>query len=101
VLLKELKAAYADAPDPDFQVTTVLNRRLAELATPELALLGFTTEPADGGEVFIDSLGNELDSSCLVGVPIPDPVPHYRHAYLPPDEAAIARLRAARQASSA
>jgi hypothetical protein len=42
-----------------------------------------------------------MDGRCRVGLPIPDPVPPYRHAYLPPDEAAIAALRAARQTGTA
>jgi len=75
VLLEELQAANAAQPetveDPD--------------------------EDPDGVPSYTDRHGNRLDGGSHVGVPIPDPVPHYRRAYLPPDEDAIAALRSARR----
>jgi hypothetical protein len=104
-LLEELRAAYGDAADPDFQVTTVVMKCFYELTPADLAMLGVTVSSPDvdqsGEAVYIDSSGNEMDGRCLVGVPIPDPVLHYRHNYLRPDEDAIAAVRMARQTGAA
>lgn len=104
-VLAEFTAAYADAPAPDFQVTTVASQLVNELTPAELALLRITVEYPDGAgrgdPVFSDELDNDLHGLCRVTVQIPDPVPHYRNAYLQPDERAIAALRAARQTAAA
>jgi hypothetical protein len=105
-LFGELRAAYADEPDPDFDVTTVAVRCVEELSQADIRLLGITvtyTEQDEGPSVpcFTDRMGNELDGGFRVEVPVADPIPDYRGAFLRPDEAAIAGLRAARQLAGA
>jgi hypothetical protein len=104
VLLEELQAAYATQPETDFEVTTVIDHYVEDLTAAEMQVLGITAEDPDedpgGVPSYTDRHGNRLDGGSHVGVPIPDPVPHYRRAYLPPDEDAIAALRAARRQSA-
>jgi hypothetical protein len=107
-LLEELDAAYPEIKHPDFKVTTVRDCYLGDLTDAERQALGITE--SDGEEdsedpdadvttdtVYYDREGTELTIHDHVGVPVADPIPHYRHAYLPPDEAAIAGVRARRR----
>lgn len=113
-LLEELFAAYQHVEFPDYEVTTVEDRYVNELSVQERDRLGITheerldDEAPDGltedspdwwkwvKDVYIDRNGNELNGGEHIGVPVADPIPHYRHSYLPPDEEAIARVRKAR-----
>lgn len=113
-LLEEMGAAYQHIEFPEFEVTTVQDRYVNELSVQERDRLGVTCEErldedAPEGttkdspdwwkwvmDVYHDRDGNELHGGDHIGVPVPDPIPHYRHAYLPPDEDAIARLRKSR-----
>lgn len=92
-LLEDLHAAYPDLDVPDFEVKTVRDTYVGELTDDEMKLAGITREYGEEETTWTDATGRELAEHQHVGVPVPDPVPHYRHAYLPPDEAAIARSR--------
>lgn len=104
-LMEELSAAYDGQPDPEFEVTTVRWEYVEDLGSDERGQLGITSGDGDEDEdydperdygpvEYYDRDGNALGLCARVAVPVPDPVPHYRHAYLPPDEAAIAARRA-------
>jgi hypothetical protein len=103
-LLEELDAAYPRSGRPDFEVATVRDCYVGELTDSERRALGITTgggdDPGcgDADEVYYDRQGNEMSAYDHVGVPVPDPVPHYNRGrtYLPPDEDAIAAVRAHR-----
>ena len=102
-LFDDFRAAFADEADPDFYVITVAERCVEELSDADMRLLGITvtcTEQDDGGraQCFTDRMGNELDGEFRVAVPIADPIPGHRGAFLPPDEDAIAAARAGRLA---
>ncbi len=101
-LLEDLGAAFPDIDDLAFEVTTVRDAYVGELTGDEMLLAGITRGDADDDEdadaAYYDKTGRELRPGWdHVGVPVPDPVPHYRHAYLAPDEAAIARSRELRR----
>jgi hypothetical protein len=102
-LLEDLDAAYPDRDSTEFEVTTVRDSYVGDLTSDELALAGVTRgddadELDEASDVpYYDKTGRELTVHDHVGVPVPDPVPHYRHAYLPPDEAAITEARQARE----
>jgi hypothetical protein len=53
--------------------------------------------PAHGDPVNSSRAGIDLPAHSRIGVPMPDLVPHNPRGYLPPDENAIAALRAAQQ----
>ena len=92
-LLEDLNAAYAHLDQPFFEVKTVRDAYVSELSDDELTLLGI--ERGDDGEGYYED-GRELNGCEHVGIPVPDPIPHYRRAYLPPDEAGIEAARQAR-----
>jgi hypothetical protein len=96
-LLEDLDAAYPDRDSTEFEVTTVRDMYVGDLTPDEMTLAGITRGDEDDDEeretVYYDKSGRELTIHDHVGIPVPDPVPHYKHAYLPPDEAAIARDR--------
>lgn len=101
-LLDDLDAAYPDRDSTEFEVTTVRDTYVGELTSEEMTLAGITrgddeNEDEDDEAAYYDKSGRELTIHHHVGIPVPDPVPHYRHAYLPPDEAAIAEARRARE----
>jgi len=113
-LAEELDAAYPDGTGVDYEVTTARFSYVSELSDAEMAQLGVTTSDDDeddedeededvvpGGpcerEYYLKD-GRAVPDIHRVGIPVPDPVPHYRHAYLPPDEASIAACKAARAA---
>jgi hypothetical protein len=103
-LMEELYTAYDAQPDPEFEVTTVRWESVGDLSSAEKAQLGIgplsDDEPDDADcEEWSDRNGRALQRHDRVAIPVPDPVPHYKHAYLPPDEDAIAALRAARAAT--
>ncbi len=102
-LAEELDAAYPDHRGTDYEVATVRDAYVGELTDAEMAQLGITRgdedDPEDIGEYY-DRDGRALQGGQHVGIPVPDPVPHYRHAYLPPDEKAIAAVRSAREAEA-
>jgi hypothetical protein len=107
-LMEELSAAYDGQPDPEFEVRTVRWEYLDDLGDEEKQKLGITRlgddeddDEADGPEEYVGPDGTTLRQGERVAIPVPDPVPHYRHAYLPPDEAAIAAVRTARDAERA
>ena len=101
-LLEELQAAYAHLHVPEFEVATVRHAYVGELASHELAALRITaSDSPDGATAYTSPEGRELNPGEHVGVPVKDPLPHYRHAYLEPDEASVAALRAARHAAAA
>ena len=91
-LLEDLDAAYPD-PGPDFEVATVRDAYVEELTDDELKLLGIARDCGEDETTYTDKTGRELRGGAHVGIPVPDPVPYYKHAYLPPDEAAIAARR--------
>ncbi|HEY1668559.1 MAG TPA: hypothetical protein VGG54_22940 [Trebonia sp.] len=93
-LSEEFSAAYPVAGSLCYEVATVRDAYVNELTDDEMRQLG--VERGDDGEGFYRS-GCELNEHEHIGVPVPDPVPHYRHAYLPPDEAAIAAVKAQRE----
>lgn len=102
-LLDDLHAAYPDLDVPAYEVTTVRDAYVGDLTSDELALAG-VTRGDDADELdeasnvpYYDKTGRELTAHDHVGIPVPDPIPHYRHAYLPPDEAAITEARQARE----
>jgi hypothetical protein len=101
-LLEDMNAAYTDLDIPDFEVKTVEDTYVNELTEAQMQALGITRGDGDDEDdedwkaTYYDRDGRELDEHGHVGVPVPDPIPHYRHAYLPPDEAAIAAWRAVR-----
>lgn len=97
-LLEDLNAAYAHLGHVDFEVKTVRDSYVDELAEDEMKLLGIACEHGEEADAYTDKDGNEMAAGWAhVGVPVPDPIPHYKHAYLPPDEAAIESARAARR----
>jgi hypothetical protein len=98
-LLEDLYAAYADLKIPDFEVTTVEDCYVGELSESQMEILGISKgygdeEDAYEEDTYTDRTGRELTAHHHVGVPVPDPIPHYKRAYLPPDEAAIAARHA-------
>jgi hypothetical protein len=100
-LAEELEAAYADFAATQYEVQTVRDAYVGELTDDEMKQLGIDQgdedDPdGDSGEYY-DRDGRTLQAGEHVGIPVTDPVPHYRHACLPPDEQAIAAVRAARQ----
>lgn len=100
-LLDELRAAYAGQPETDFVVTAAEYLELCELTPEQLAQARITVtwpadEDPDGVPRYTGPDGTVLDGSDTVPVPVADPVPYYRHAWLPPDEEAIAGVRARR-----
>lgn len=95
-LLEDLNAAYPDG-GPDFEIKTVRDAYVEELTEDEMRLLGITRGDGDSG-YYYDNVGRELNGGEHVGIPVPDPIPHYRRAYLPPDELAIEAARQARRA---
>jgi hypothetical protein len=98
-LLEDLDAAYLHLDTPAaYEVKAVRDTYVGDLTPGELALLGITRGD-DDSSYYYDSTGRELSGHDHTGVPVPDPVPHYRHAYLPPDEEAITVLRQARRNS--
>ncbi|HWG00475.1 MAG TPA: hypothetical protein VG164_01335 [Trebonia sp.] len=98
-LLDDLHAAYPDLGIPCFEVTTVKDTYVGDLTEQEMQQLGITrgddSDSDDADPVYYDRTGRELSVHDHVGIPVPDPVPHYKHAYLPPDEAAITEARRA------
>jgi len=116
-LMVELSAAYDGQPDPEFEVTTVEWRYVSELSDAEMVRLGITVgddedeEDWDGESELPDSRppeyylkdGQSVPGIHRVPIPVSDPVPHYNRGrtYLPPDEVAIATVRAARDAERA
>ncbi len=96
-LLEDLGAAYAHLDVPDFEVATVRDSYVGDLTPDEMRLLGITRDDDGDDDAYYDRTGRELSTHDHVGVPVPDPVPHYRHAYLPPDETAIAAARRDRE----
>lgn len=101
-LLEDLNAAYDHLDRPDFEVKTVRDAYVGDLTPDELRAAGATPGDVDEDEdefgTWYSADGRELDSGSHVGVPVPDPIPHYKRAYLPPDEDAIEAARLARQA---
>jgi len=103
-LADDLDAAYPDGPHVDYEVTTVRRSYVSELTAAEMRQLGITLAsdeddpdlPHYDREYYDSRDGNTLTAHHYVGVPVPDPIPHYRHAYLPPDETGIAAHRAFR-----
>jgi hypothetical protein len=99
-LLEDLGAAY-DLGDASFEVKTVRDAYVDELTDDEMQQLGITREYGAEETTYTDATGRELSAGWHhVGVPVPDHVPHYKHAYLPPDEEAIAAVRRAREEGS-
>lgn len=105
-LQEELDAAYASEANPEFEVNTVRWEQVGDLSEAELAGLGITRlgeddedDPDGDGDPdeWADRNGRTLQRYDSVAIAVPDPVPHYRHAYLPPDEEAIAALRLSRR----
>jgi hypothetical protein len=100
-LAEEFSAAYPDAGALCYEVATVRDAYVGDLTAGELAALGVTRgdggDDEDGDAAYYDKSGRELTVHDHIGVPVPDPVPHYKHAYLPPDEAAIAAVKAQRE----
>lgn len=105
-LAEELDAAYPDGTGVNYEVATVRSEYVSELTDAEMKQLGVTTgddedEAEDEAEwrerVWYLKDGQEVPGVHRVGIPVPDPVPHYRHAYLPPDEEAIAAHRRFRE----
>lgn len=105
-LAEEMEAAYPDHAAVDYEVATVDRNYVGELTGAQMCQLGITRASDDEDEnseewaaddprwgVYYDRDGRELTGHDYVGIPAPDPVPHYRHAYLPPDEAGIAAHR--------
>lgn len=104
-LFDEFRSAFADEADPDFYVITVAERCVEELSAADMRLLGITvtcTEQDEGGpaQCFTDRMGNDLDGGFRVAVPIADPIPDHRGAFLRPDEDAIAAARAGQLAAA-
>lgn len=95
-LLEELEAAYHGQAGTDFKVTTVRDRYVEDLTEAELRQLRIAVN-SNGGPAYVSQGGTELPAGSLVGIPVPDPVPHYSCGYLQPDEKAIADVRSARQ----
>jgi len=96
-LAEELEAAFPDHAATGYEVATVRDAYVSELTVAEMEQLGITAD-GESGEYY-DRNGRTLHSFQHVGIPVPDPVPHYRRSYLPPDEEAIAAVRAARTAN--
>lgn len=104
-LMEELQAAYDGQPDPEFEVKTVRWEYVGDLSSDEMKQLEIgplsDDEPGDEDaacEEWADKNGRALQRHDRVAIPVPDPIPHYRHSYLPPDEAAITAVLAARDA---
>jgi hypothetical protein len=101
-LLEDLDAAYPDLDSTEFEVRTVRDAYVEELTEDELALLGITRDDGENETAYTGKDGTEMRAGLShVGIPVPDPIPHYRHAYLPPDEAAITAARQARETERA
>jgi hypothetical protein len=113
-LAEELDAAYPDGTGVDYEVATVEFTYVSELSDAEMHQMGVTTSDEDDADEDEDDSrvrpcdreyylkdGSTVPAVHRVGIPRPDPVPHYKRAYLPPDEQAIAALRAARIADEA
>jgi hypothetical protein len=104
-LMEELAAAYDGQPDPEFEVKTVRWEYVEDLSSAELEQLSITRGDDEAGDdedrgavsspdEYYDRDGHALGPCARAAIPVPDPIPHYRHAYLPPDEAAIAARHA-------
>lgn len=112
-LAEELDAAYPDGTGVDYEVNTVRFSYVSELSAAEMRQLDITVSYDEDGEwdgvseiawherEYYLKDGQAVPGIHRVGIPAPDPVPHYKHSYLPPDEAGIAALRAARAAREA
>jgi hypothetical protein len=101
-LAEELDAAYRDQPHTDFEVATVRLEEVGNLSDAEMRFLDIDfsddeTEDDDHEEYYLKD-GTAVSPHHRVGIPVPDPVPHYNRGrtYVPPDEEAIAALRAFR-----
>lgn len=107
-LAGELDAAYPDR-SAEYEVTTVRWEYVSELPEDEMKMLGITTNDDDEDEdedydpgqdyrerVYYLKDGTEVPDIHRVPIPVPDTLPHYKHSYLPPDEAGIAAHRAFR-----
>lgn len=108
-LAEELDAAYPDGTVVDYEVNTVRFSYVSELTGAEMRQLGITvSDGEDEGDAedgphteYYLKDGQAVPVYHRVGIPAPDPVPHYKRSYLPPDEGAIASLRAFRAAAIA
>lgn len=94
--LEEMRAAFEHVEKPDsYKVEPVQWAAPSDLTDAQLRLVGVTQDPADPDDeddvttVYHDRDGNELDSyrEC-VPLPVSDPLPGYRHCYVPPVEVA-------------
>jgi hypothetical protein len=97
-LLEELFAAYGGQPPTDFQVTPAEYLELSGLTPAQLAQARIAVdEGPDGLPRYTGPDGVVMRGGDTVPVPVADPVPYYRHAWLAPDEEAIAaRVRRGR-----
>lgn len=101
-LAEELDAAYPDGSGVDYEVATVRRSYVNKLTDAEMSQLGITTSDDEDEDGTADRVrdreyylkdGHGVPGYHYAGIPVPDPIPHYRHAYLPPDEAGIAAQR--------
>jgi hypothetical protein len=114
-LAEELDAAYPDGTGVNYEVATVDSKYVSELTEDEMRQLDIGTSDDDDedGDEECDGVserkwqereyylkdGTAVPGVHRVGIPVPDPVPHYNRGrtYLAPDEDGIAACLASRQ----
>lgn len=103
-LAEEFDAAYPDTSG-EYDVKTVSWTYVCELSDDQMKAFGIGPASDDEGaedeperdREYCGPDGRTLQAYDYFPVPVPDLVPHYRHAYLPPDEAGIEAHRQFRE----